>query len=187
MTNEPKWNEVYAAFFKPLSESTVATWEYELTTGPQKIRSFSDETLKEALRRLSRKKDREGRTITATLDDVKASMFEIMRERRDAATKKASESTDCPTCRNSGFFSDVPLLYRDDGSDTIVGCCSDHNACIGDMCDNKTQGTRCYEVAVPCTCAIGQAAYRTGKYQNYGAIKILQGMMKRELDRRAAE
>jgi hypothetical protein len=182
---EPTWSEVYAAFFRPLSPSIIETWVYELSIGPAKIRNYSDVMLKEAIRRLSKRKDRDGNTKTPGLEDVKHEMFDIMRESREASAKKAGANVECGMCRNSGHFLDVPLLYAGDKQDVIVGVCSDPCACLTDQCDNKLMGTVCYDVAVPCTCAIGQQAYRTGKYQNHGAIKLLQGMMTDALNRRA--
>ena len=176
-TKTPEWFELYAVYFRPLTDSQVKTWDYELREGPAKIRNFTLDILMGAIRRLATKKDWDGKTRHPGIDDVRSTIFEIMRENRKA-TDNGVKSSDCDYCYGTGFFCGTRFLHNRE-KETVTGVCTDHGQCLS--CPHKDGVTVCYDLAVPCKCQQGEAEIRQGKYKNIPAIRKLQQMAEEDV------
>lgn len=179
--DQPKWSDLYASCFHRLGEAEINTWWWELTKGPKAVRNFSPELLCEAIRNLSRHKDRDGKTIVAKLPDIRDEMFAILRGRR-RDEEAAIPIAECCDCQGTGFFGGLALLYAvergPDGKQIITGACVHPEHCRTEQCPQRADVTVCYEVAVPCTCPKGERALHAGKFENRGAIQRLRELIK---------
>lgn len=175
----PKWYEVYGAYWKPLSETQKQAWGYELLEGPSKVRNCSPEMVSNALRRLAKKTDRDGRAVTPGLQQVRDELFAIMRERKQEL-KTDLTLPECADCKGTGFYTGTRWLC--DASDTskIVGLCVDPTTC-GEGCPHRDEPVRCYDIAIPCECQRGENILRTGGYKGQESIKRMQAMARESL------
>jgi len=178
MNETPNWPDVYSSYFHKLAAEEIAAWRYELITGPAKIRNFSQDMMLAAFRRLARKKDTRGQTIPAKLQDVKAEMFDMMRESRKADDHAIRDNLICAECNNTGFYVGFRMLFDAKERKIVVGVCS-QVGCGTDKCHNRTHPTICYDLAIPCRCKIGDDMMRVKPgYQDRAAIAKLQDMIR---------
>ena len=167
----PQWPDLYESYFTRLTDSQIATWNYELREGPNKIRNFTLEMLCAAIRRLSKRKERDGRTMRATLDDVRSQIFEIMYESRQSQVDPVVE---CEVCLSTGFICGVFFIHDPKTKSIIIGACANRKCPM--LCPHAEELKVCYDLAVPCKCTLGQARLKAGKYENHDAIRRLQDM-----------
>jgi hypothetical protein len=196
--NPPPWDALYASCFHRLSEVEVRAWNYELREGPQRIRAINAVILANAIRRCAKRKDRDGKTIPAKLEDVRAAIFEILRENRRSDIDRIPDAV-CADCEGTGFYLSVSVLRRNDtGAKVmpIVAACSIATGwCRTSKCKvAASNGTlQCNDLAVPCGCQAGQRIMqaagtdRTKGGYDQAAVRRLQSMIRHERQERGLQ